>query len=59
MVFFYILMAAFIGLITLGWRGSILGLVIGIVYAIVEINAKKITKLEEEVRTLKNQQVEK
>ncbi|SIS45399.1 hypothetical protein [Salimicrobium flavidum] len=59
MIFFYILMAAFIGLITLGWRGSILGLVIGIVYAVVEINAKKITKLEEEVRTLKKELADK
>ncbi|MBM7696815.1 MULTISPECIES: hypothetical protein [Salimicrobium] len=53
MIFFYILMAAFVGLITLGWRGAILGFVIGIVYAVVEINAKKITRLEEEVRRLK------
>ncbi|SDJ13636.1 hypothetical protein U0355_09455 [Salimicrobium sp. PL1-032A] len=59
MIFFYILMAGFIGLITLGWRGSILGLVIGIVYAVVEINAKKITRLEEEIHTLKKELAEK
>jgi hypothetical protein len=54
MTFIYIIVAGILGLIFIGPVGAIIGGLLGVIFGAIQMNSKRVVKLEKEINELKN-----